>query len=310
MKIQGKLHRITDITAFAHSYITTGGKPTQGFTDFGKARVVLATDLPGGQFTGGFIPSMSMTADTDSQSRFSFTAPDSLAAFRGQVVAFDVKTMPPPFPGLQPIPIFSPVYRSAVFKFSDVSASEQDSLQDIFVFMAVTPDANGITQQQLDAELSNLRASLQLDRLRAVILSSKISVHAERSGGDVDFAAFVRGSTSSDLAEVIEVKADEIVIDLPGPDFIVGLCVDKSAIEAQIRKGLVGLSKRVSATLLHGLQAQAPQLSALVTVSVWRTRFPQTGSTSFKVPGTTQSIPIPVHAIVPDAAFGIPRMLY
>ncbi|HEY9107290.1 MAG TPA: hypothetical protein VIN58_11490, partial [Roseateles sp.] len=80
MIIQGKLNRITNIQAFVASFIKTGGKPTTGFAPWGKARVHLATDMPTGQFDGGFPPSMSMKTDADSQGVFKFTVPDGLAA--------------------------------------------------------------------------------------------------------------------------------------------------------------------------------------------------------------------------------------
>jgi len=44
-------------------------------------------------------------------------------------------------------------------------------------------------------------------------------------------------------------------------------------------------------------------------VSVWRTRHVQTGTKTLKMPPLpTQTIP--VYSVVPDAAFGVPRVLY
>src|SRR5690606_31459895 len=100
-----------------------------------------------------------------------------------------------------------------------------------------------------------------------------------------------------DLERVIEVKAGEIDIDLPGPDFIVGLCVDEDQIEAQIRKGLVGLSKKVSQQLLAELDRQAPGVSSQATISVWRTRFVQTATVKVPVPVTGQNVQIPVYSV-------------
>ena len=107
-----------------------------------------------------------------------------------------------------------------------------------------------------------------------------------------------------------EVKAGDIDIDLPGPDFIVGLCVSKDDIEAQIRKGLRGLSAKISQGLLAEFNKQAPGASALATISVWRIRYVQTG---VKTVNTLPGIPpivIPIYSVVPDAAFGVPKKLY
>lgn len=310
MKIQGKLHRITSLQAFVGSYIKTGGKPTDGFTDWGKARVHVATDLPSQKFSGGFVPSMSLKADTDSQGNFNVPVPDGLAAFRGQVIAFQSTNMPSPFPGMPPIPILDPVYRSVVFKFSDISAKLQNTVQHIYIFKATTPSASGISQARLDEELGGLRRTLKLDKLRAAILSDRVSASAEKQGGAIKFDAFVRGSTSDDLGRVIEVKADNIDIDLPGPDFIVGLCVHKDDIEAQIRNGLSNLSKTISQQLLAELEKNAPGVNTLATISVWRTRIVQTGTKPIKVPGTAIPLPVPVFSVVPDAAAGVPRKLF
>jgi len=312
MKIKGKLHRITSLNTFVASFLKTGGNPTEGFTTLGTARVHLATDLPTGKFSGGFVPSMSLKTEANNQGEFSFNVSDELKAFRGQVLVFQTTTtIPGPFPGMPPIPVLNPVYRSAVFKFKDVSEQEQKSARKIFIFEATTPTGRGISQKELDKEIAELRKTLKLDKLKATILSNRVSARAEKSGGEVKFNAFVRGSTSADLERVIEVKAGEIDIDLPGPDFIVGLCVDEDDIEAQIRKGLSNLSKKVSQELLDELDKSAPGLSSQATVSVWRTRFVKTGTETVKVPipGVKQ-VEIPVHAVVPDAAFGVPKKLF
>ncbi len=310
MKIKGKLHRVTSLSSFVASFLKTGGNPTEGFTNWGKARVHLVTDFPSRKFGGGFPPSMSLKTDANSQGEFSFTVNDAMAEFRGQVIAFQTTTIPGPLPGMPPIPILDPVYRSAPFKFSAMSAQEQNTVRKIFIFQATTPTESGISQQELDGELATLRSSLKLDKLRATILSNRVSASAEKSGGKLDFSAFVRGSISDDLGRVIEVKAGEINIDLPGPDFIVGLCVDEDAIEDQIRAGLSNLSKKISQQLLVELEKNAPGLGAVASVSVWRTRFVQTGTNKIKIPGIAKPLEVPIFTVVPDAAIGVPKKLF
>ncbi|WP_101947727.1 hypothetical protein [Mycobacterium sp. 3519A] len=310
MELKGKLHRVTDLKKFVASFVKTGGKPTEGFAPMGKTRVHLATDLPAGKFGGSLPPSMSFKTDSNSVGEFSFSVPDGFKGFRGQIIAFRTSTMAAPLPGMPPIPVLDPIYRCAPFKFSDVSSQEQATVQKIYIAQETTPNDSGISQQELNAEISGLKSKLALDSLKATILSNRVSVHATKSGGDVKFSAFVRGSTSDDLERVIEVKAGEIDIDLPGPDFIVGLCVDEDEIESQIRKGLSGLSKKISQTLLAEFEKKAPGVENVAAVSVWRTRFVQTGTKTIKVPGTNQTVQVPVMSVVPDAAAGVPRKLY
>lgn len=310
MELKGKLHRVTDLKKFVASFVKTGGKPTEGFAAMGKTRVHLATDLPAGKFGGGLPPSMSFKTDSNSVGEFSFSVPDAFKPFRGQVIAFRTSTMAAPVPGMPPIPVLDPIYRCAPFKFSDVSSQEQATVQKIFIAQETTPNDLGISQQELNAEVSGLRSKVGLDTLKATILSNRVSVHATKSGGDVKFSAFVRGSTSDDLERVIEVKAGEIDIDLPGPDFIVGLCVDEDEIESQIRKGLSGLSKKISQTLLAEFEKVAPGVENVAGISVWRTRFVKTGTKTIKQPGTNLTVEVPLMSVVPDAAAGVPRKLY
>ncbi len=312
MNIQGKLHRITNVPAFIASWAATNGKPVAGFSPWVKARIHLGTDFPTGQFVGQITPSMSIETDTDSNGFFKFSAPElSATNFRGQIVAYNLTTMAAPNIGvpIPPIPVFEPIYRSAPFKFMEVSPAEQAQVQDIFVFKDQTPDKFGLTQAQVNDQLATLRQTLKLDTLKASILSNRISVSAQKSGGDVKFDAFVVGSISADLKQVIEVRVGEIDIDLPGPDFIVGLCVSKSDIEAQIRNGMASSTALLNKPLLDAKDAAFGAMSSQVSMSVWRTRHPQTGTTTIKVPGVPD-IHIPTLSVVPDPAYGIPRRLY
>ena len=85
--------------------------------------------------------------------------------------------------------------------------------------------------------------------------------------------------------------------------------MDEDEIERSIRSGLAKLSKQISSTLLAELDKQAPGLSSLATVSVWRTRFVATGSKKITIPGAPP-VQVPLLSVVPDAAFGVPRALY
>jgi len=306
MNIKGKLHRVTNVTAFVTSFLQTGGKPTTGFTNLGPAKVTLATDFPLKKFSGGFVPSMSFSADSNTLGEFTISVADAFKPFRGQIIVFKTLMMPAPFPGMPPLPFLTPIYRSAVFKLNATSTA----VQKIFIFEEHTPNEKGISQDNLNARVGTLKKQLKLDRLSASIGKSSVACSAEVKGGKVTFNATVRGSTSDDLSRVIEVKAGDIDFDLPGPDFITTLCVDEDAIEAQIRSGLSDLSDSVSQQLLAQLNQLAPGLTSQATVSVFRVRLEQTDTRVLTVPITNQKIRVPIRSIVPDAAFGVPRALF
>jgi len=319
MIIQGKFHRITNAAAFLESWLQTNGHPTVGFVAWPKARIHLGTDFPSGKFTGGFTPSMSMETDTDSQGFFKFSALELAATpFRGRLVAYNVSSkVMPPIGGvaLPPIPVFEPVYRSQPFKFADVSAAEQAQLQHIYAMQTTTPDNQGLTQTQLNDQLGPLRTLLKLDKLSASILSNRISVTASKSGGDLKFDAFLVGSTGDDLTQVVEAQVGEIDIDLPGPDFIVGLCISKSDIKAAIHKDLPNTLKQVNQMMITAKdtllkQAGAGSLIPKVGLTSWRTRHPQTGTIIVKLPGGAPDVHLPALSVVPDPAIGIPVKLY
>lgn len=313
-KSWGTVRRITDLPAFIASWLATGGKPTAGHVPWGRTPVRFVCDFPDGVFSGGFLPPTSLKTDTDAEGVFRFEVPEAFDKFRGQIVVYDETTLPSPLPNMPPIPVLNPVYRSVPFKVSAVPKDDKDKTtlipgRKIYVFPARTPDDQGIGQAAIDKEVAALRKSLKLDDLTATILSDSVRVKAKKSGGDLRFNARVRGSTAADLDRLIEVKAGEIDIDLPGPDFITGLCVDEDEIERSIRNGLKKLSAKVSKQLLDMAAKEQPVFSKLVSLSVWRTRHVQTGTRNIKVPGAgTQKFP--VYAVVPDAAIGVPRALY
>jgi hypothetical protein len=309
----GRIRRINNLAAFLQSWASTGGKPTAGHVAWGKAPVRLVSDFPDGQFSGGFLPPTSLKTSSNAEGEFEFEVSEAFDKFRGQILVYDETLVDVPIPNMPPVPVLNPVYRSAPFKITALTEVKgklvvKDS-KTIYILAANTPDALGVSQAALDKEVTALRKALKLDSLAATILAGSVRVRAKKSGGDLKFSARVRGSTSANLDEVIAVKAGEIDIDLPGPDFIVGLCVDEDEIERSIRQGLKKLSAKISAQLLAELAKQAPPLGKLVTVSVWRTRHVQTGTKTLKLPGLPAQ-KLPVYSVVPDAALGAPRVLY
>lgn len=305
MKVNGKLHRITNLQTFVQSFLTTGGKPTVGFEDFGRAKVYVSVDGPINNFGGGFLPNFSFKAYSGQDGSFSVDVPESLRPFRGRVIAYRPINSSISVPGIPPIEILSPLYRSEPFNLSNVTATKQR----IFLHEITAGDADGISQAQISDEVSALASELKLDRVTATIQSSRIKARAERKGGVVTFEIIPRPSTSSNLEELIRLEVEEVDIDLPGPDFIVGLCVSKSEIEKKIRDGIKTFARSINGDILDKIEEEAPGVTALATITVSRIRYPVTGSRTIKLPGG-QSFTVETRSIVLDPTAGVPRRLY
>ena len=67
----------------------------------------------------------------------------------------------------------------------------------------------------------------------------------------------------------------------------------------------------IKVTAEQMVERQAPGVSSQASISVWRTRFVQTGTTQVALPiPPGKTVSIPVFSVVPDAAFGVPKKLY
>jgi hypothetical protein len=306
MKIKGKLNRITNIETFAQSFLATGGKPTQGFANWTTTtRVTIATDAPEHVFDGGFLPHFSFDANADAQGHFEVSVPDALAAFKARVIAYKMTTLNTGIPGVPPVPVFQPLYRSEVFALTKVTAA----VRDVFLFSVPVHDTDGFSQADIKDIASNLKKDQKLDKISATITSSGVNCSAEKDGGVIRFKIVPTQSTSSNLAEILELRVDDIDIDLPGPDFIVGLCVSKDDIAKRVRDGVKGRQGELNKKLLKKIEDQAPGASAVASITLTSIRFPVTGTTTVNLPGIPP-LSIPVLSIVGDPTAGIPKAFY
>jgi hypothetical protein len=305
MKIKGKLHRITNIQTFVASFLGTGGKPTTGFANFGKAKIHVATDAPLNSFSNSFIPNMSFKADANANGDFTVEVPDGLKSFRGRLIAYDVTLVNVNLPGVPSIEILSPLYRSASFKLDQVNGV----VQKIFVFPSTTPDDQGIPASEVNKEADKLKKSLKLNKVSASISSNAIKCTAEKSGGVIKFEIHPKPSTSSDLSELVRLSVEEMDIDLPGPDWITGLCVNKDDIEKQVRNGVKGFAATVNDQITAEIEKAAPGVTALATITISKIRYPVTSSVTIKVPGVGNQT-FSQRSIVVDPTIGVPINLY
>jgi len=304
MKINAKLHKITNQNQFIASFVATNGKPTAGFTDFGTARIHLATDIPEGKFQdeGGFLPPFSLKTDADSKGNFTFNITDAMKNFRGYIIAYQKVGMSPAFPMIPSVPIFQPVYRSQTFKLSTV----KETLKNIFLLKTTTADKDGFSQKQADEKAAEVRTDNKLDKVSFLIRDSEIFCRVSERGADVAFNVNLRSSTGHDLDKFIEAKAEDIDVDLPGPDFIVGICVSMDDIENRIRKIIKDNAKIFNDIIAKNIP---DALKSLASFTIHQIRFPVTGEKILKLPKLPEQH-IPTRSIVPDLTAGVPKKLF
>jgi hypothetical protein len=305
MKIKGRLHRITDINSFVVSFLKTGGKPVAGFVNFGKAKIHVATDAPLNAFSGSFIPNMIYKADANAAGDFSVEVPDGFKSFRGRLIAYESSLINVNLPGIPSLEVLAPLYRSAPFALDKVTGAAQK----IYVYSSTTPDDQGIPASEISKEAAKLKKSLKLDKVTAAIGSNAIKCTAEKSGAEIKFEIHVKPSTSDDLAELVRLSVEEIDIDLPGPDWITGLCHSKGDIEKQVRGGVKDLTANVNQQIKDEIDKAAPGVSALATITITKVRYPVTSTTIIKVPGVGNQA-FPVRSVVVDPTIGVPIGLY
>jgi hypothetical protein len=176
------------------------------------------------------------------------------------------------------------------------------------------PDTDGFSQAAVTAQASALREREGLEEVTARILASRVDVRATRSGAVVRFALRLRPSVSSDLTTFVRAKADDVDIDLPGPDWITGLCVNEQDVEQQVRDAVRELDAQLNDTIETAIADRAPSfVTDLVTVTLRDIRHPITGRRDVVVinaSGATRTVTITDRSIVGDPCIGLPRRLY
>ena len=305
MKINAQLHKITNRDQFVASFLATKGKPTTGFADFGPARVHLATDFPLKKFPAegfGFLPNPSFRAEADAKGVFSLTVPDALKDFRGFLIVYQQVGTVQPLPTVPPVPILQPVYRSDAFKLGGV----KETRRSIFLLKTKTDDEDGLAQARADQIAADLKSEHKFDRTSITIKEQKLTVRISVRGADVVFNVRLRGATSPDLTEFVEASAEDIDIDLPGPDAIVGLCVSKDDIKKQLRR----IIKNSSGLFNDLIEAKIPAaLKSLASFTVHQIRFPVTGQKNVKIPGLPDQS-VATRSVVPELTAGVPKKLF
>lgn len=311
MILKGSIHQVTDLKGFAQSYIKTNGKPdAKSFKPFPNLTLHLALGFPLPFNAPSFLPQTSLKAKTNGSGAFQFTIPGGFPeSTDAYLIAYQTLMT---VPGLD-VPILGPVYRSATFKLGAIDSE----VQKIFVAPITAPESSGITSSEISAETKAAAKSIKdLDSLTATIKGDGIGVVAKGRGAEITFRIGLSPSTSHDLNQFVKHKIHDMDIDLPGPDFLTGLCVDEDDIESQIKKSITKLvasfQGEIKGQVIDQIAAASGQPEAVVkalfdsqvSLTFKQVRYPMV-ETKKVGPFTFQ-----FRSIVMDPCIGLPRKLF
>ena len=319
MKITGRIHEVSNLIQFAPSFLLNPKKPKAGtFKGASNIHIHLGSIL-GGILPGNLIPSISEETVSASDGSFSINVSDkNLQHLNMNKLAYFVALRQVGSISIlgQNIPIFQPVYRSAPF---DITKFKGDPVNLFFAPFNVA-NKSGISQKQVDDQIKAAKTKFKdLDKLSATIQDGKVSVSGSGRGATTKFNIDLSPSTSFDLSRFISGKVKDMDIDLPGPDFIVGICVSKDDIEKSIEDGIAKLMKQVNAGIEKELIAQIAAgtgqsastvkdiFKTTATVTFSKLNYPVVDQKVIKVPIVNQTITVNVLAVVPKLAVGFPR---
>ena len=200
------------------------------------------------------------------------------------------------------------MYRSNRFALRDIIGLElYYGTQDI-------PNENGMTQDQIDNQIRDARGSIEnVESLSASIRNKKIAVRGEGRGAEVRFDIKLSSSTGSNLDKFVKHKIENLDIDLPGPDFITGLCVNEDDIEQQISRSVRSLVSQMNSQILDEIIQLIADESGLDRrlIEIYFDNFLTMTFGNFNYPVVETRrigiIPIRKRAIVPVPYLGFPR---
>ena len=320
MKINGQFFEVTSLEAFALSYVSNPAKPAaSSFKTAAGIQVQLASVISG--FPGGFFPGLSLKTTTASDGSFSFNVTDAqLAQLKLNKLAYFVAYRQTGTVNLlgQNIPIFEPVYRSEAF---DITKYKPTGSLRLYFAPYPVPNSAGITQATVDSQIKTAKSKFKdISKLSATIQSGKISVSGSGRGAEIKFNINIGVSTSFNLSSFIKGKVEDLDIDLPGPDFIVGICVSKDDIGKEVDKGIAEIMKVANKTIETSLidqLAAATGINKTIISGLFKTTasvtfrsisYPVVETKKIKIAGFSE-IKIEVRAIVPKVSVGFPRII-
>ena len=154
--------------------------------------------------------------------------------------------------------------------------------------------------------------------MSASIQNGKINITG--SGVDIKFKIDLGVSTSSNPASFIKGKVEDLDIDLPGPDFLAGICVSKDDIAKEVDKAIAEImkeaNKAIEKALVDQVAAQTGKPAAFVAALFKTTAsltfrsltYPVIEIKTIKVT-VVGDLKIEIHAVVPKLSIGFPGII-
>jgi len=318
MKINGTLFQITDLVRFVTSVIKHHQPDPKSFRPFTSGAVLLNTDFPSGFNPPSFAPNISTSASVDSNGQFSLPVPQNLpAAVRGFINAAHM-VEPPQIPGAPKLPkLPSIIYRSAPFKLSAATNHPQQ------IFVAHTPLTNGegISQAQVDQQINAARQEFgQLETLTAFITAEGVHLLGTALDNNltVMFDINIFPETGPVLTDFIDFELENVDIDLPGPDFITGLCISEDKLKERLHQSVGQLVDQFNPVIKDSVikaitdgtgvdpETGGQFFDQKMSMTFETIRHPVTKTIDVGFP----NLKVKVRALVPDPFIGTPRALF
>lgn len=323
---KGQAFEIVDIAKFLTNPSNPDTKSRKPMTD-GFAEVTLQLQ-PGLSL---FVTPPHFNAVLDRQGNFDVAVPDhttpegplvksaTLTVFRheGDLTVFGHTT-----------PVMRTVYRSAAFALSKINSSGHK----ISVFSTKLPDSSGITQDNVNKELTEAQPKLieaiqatgqfHFESLSAFINNSGVGVLLQLRGPSflssdqwkMKCELSLTVTDSSDLNTFVDAKIDDFQIDRPGLTGLSGICksdedAKRELVQPAVDNLMVKLNAEIKRALLDAIAQEFGQPEKLVetifdsqaTLTFERLRFPVVHTIG------SGRLAIKIRNIVPSPCIGFPR---
>lgn len=187
--------------------------------------------------------------------------------------------------------------------------------QAIYVAYATIPDESGFSQADLAGLLEQTKKQVSdLERITGTITPGGILLSCTGKGGRASARLVLHPDQSGDVKAILHHAVEDFHLELPGPSWLVGLLVSRTAIETSIRNGLRDLAREINARLrLRAIeifvdQAQSTdpafgaRLADTTTLTIERLRYPVAAGQGGSNGGH--------RAITGDVCLGFPQTFY
>ena len=174
-------------------------------------------------------------------------------------------------------------YRSACVR---PDALDQHA-QEIYLARAAIPDESGFSQADLAGLLEQAKKLVaDLERITGRIIGDGIALSGSGKGATASVTILLEPDRSGDLAALMRHALKNFRLDLPGPAWLIGLLVSRTAVEESIRAHARSLAAQINERLrISAIETFTKQvadaettlgdrLAATATLTLERLRYP------------------------------------